>query len=403
MERNYLVEQARQHIETLCVKIPTRRVGSEGNRSAARYLAQTLTSLGFAVETPEFGCMDWESDGATLEVDGEPFAVESSPYSLGVQVNAPLAVATTVAELENLDTVGKVLLVRGEIAREQLFPSNFPFVQQEEHQQIYRALTRARPAALVTATARNAGMTAALYPCPMIEDGDFDVPSVFMSEEVGEQLARMAGRDVMLESRARRIAATGCNVVGRKGSPDASRLLFCAHFDAKLGTPGALDNAAGVTVMLLLAELVRTYDGTPALEILLINGEDYYSAPGEMDYLRRNGDRLQEIMLAVNVDGAGYVGGDNEFSLYECPDELAAAVRGVLVGSDGLTEGEQWYQSDHSVFVMNGRPAVAITTALMPEVWATIPHTPADTPDVVDPHKLVQVSRALGALPAALG
>jgi aminopeptidase YwaD len=67
-----------------------------------------------------------------------------------------------------------------------------------------------------------------------------------------------------------------------------------------------------------------------------------------------------------------------------------------------LTEGEQWYQSDHAVFVMNGRPAVAITTALMPEVWATIPHTPADTLDVVDPRKLVQVALALSALPAAL-
>ena len=32
--------------------------------------------------------------------------------------------------------------------------------------------------------------------------------------------------------------------------------VLCAHIDSKLNTPGALDNAAGVVTLLLLAELL---------------------------------------------------------------------------------------------------------------------------------------------------
>jgi aminopeptidase YwaD len=60
---------------------------------------------------------------------------------------------------------------------------------------------------------------------------------------------------VSLVSRAQRIAAAGANVVARKGATERRVVLF-AQIDAKMGTPGAVDNAGGVTVMLLLAELM---------------------------------------------------------------------------------------------------------------------------------------------------
>ena len=52
-----------------------------------------------------------------------------------------------------------------------------------------------------------------------------------------------------------------------------------------MGTPGALDNASGTTVLLLLAELLADYRGSLGVDIVAINGEDYYSAPGEIVYL----------------------------------------------------------------------------------------------------------------------
>jgi len=79
------------------------------------------------VETPEFQCIDWTDAGASLTAGAEAFEVRPSPYSLGVRTDAPLAVVSTVEELEAVDAADRVLLVRGEIAREQLMPVNFPF------------------------------------------------------------------------------------------------------------------------------------------------------------------------------------------------------------------------------------------------------------------------------------
>jgi aminopeptidase YwaD len=64
--------------------------------------------------------------------------------------------------------------------------------------------------------------------------------------------------------------------------------------DGKQGTPGALDNAAGVVTLLLLAELLREYRRARRLgvEITAING-DHYSAAGEIQYLRDQQDTLK--------------------------------------------------------------------------------------------------------------
>ena len=60
-------------------------------------------------------------------------------------------------------------------------------------------------------------MVGALYPFPLLEDGDFDIPSVYMTEEEGNRLAEHVGKEISLESRVYRIPATGCNVIARKG------------------------------------------------------------------------------------------------------------------------------------------------------------------------------------------
>ncbi len=145
--------------------------------------------------------------------------------------------------------------------------------------------------------------------------------------------------------------------------------------------------------MLLLAELLRDYDGEKAIELVAFNGEDYYAASGERLYVQQNAD-LSTIALVINIDGAAYREGDTHFSLYECPGDLAGQVRTVLT-RHGLAEGPQWYQGDHSIFVMGGRPAVAITSAALGELMTEITHTARDTPEIVDTAKIAQIAIAL--------
>ena len=59
-----------------------------------------MESFGFQVECPQFDCMDWTQQGASLSVGGNPVEAQVSPYSLGGRFEAPLAVVSSLAELE---------------------------------------------------------------------------------------------------------------------------------------------------------------------------------------------------------------------------------------------------------------------------------------------------------------
>jgi aminopeptidase YwaD len=309
-------------------------------------------------------------------------------------LQAALAIVTTVEELETVDGKGKILLLCGEIAKEQLMPKNFPFYNPEEHQRIIGLLEHQAPAAIVAATRENPEMAGAVYPFPLIEDGDFDIPSVFMTEAEGNRLAVYAGKEISLEIDASRSPGRGCNVIARKGDP-RRRVVFFAHIDAKDGTPGAIDNAAGTVILLLLAELLADYSGSLGVELVAMNGEDYYSSPGEKLYLQQNEGRFGEIVLGVNIDGAGYILGNTAFSLYDCPAGLSQDLRQIFAAYPGLVEGEPWYQGDHGLFIMNQRPALAITSERVMELETNIVHTAKDRLEIVDPARLAEVALAL--------
>lgn len=390
-----LPEKAEAYLRELCLEIPSRRVGSEGNRAATDFFASVVASFGFETEYPEFDCIDWIQEGAELTVDGVPFEAFVSPYSLGCCVRAPLAVVSTVEELETAEVSDKIVLLHGDIAKEQLMPKNFPFYNPDHHKQIIQLLETKKPQAIIAATSRDLEMVGSMYPFPLFEDGDFDIPSVYMTDEEGNRLAEHAGQEVSLQSRAQRIPAKGCNVIARKGADPNRRVVLFAHIDSRIGTPGASDNASGVVVLLLLAELLADYAGNLGLKMVAMNGEDYYANPGEQQWLRLNEGRFDEILLGINVDDVGYHKGKVAYSLYDCPSELASSIHEVFSGYTDLTEGEPWYAGDHGLFLMNQRPALAITSELLMELMAEITHTPKDTPEILDSAKLVHFAAAL--------
>jgi aminopeptidase YwaD len=356
MSKETLIERAEIDLEKLCLELPNRRVGGPGNRLSSDFFA---------------------------------------PYSLGCKVKALFTAASTLEELEAIEVEDKVLLLYGDLAKEQLMPKNFPFYNPEEHQAIIGLLETKKPLAIIAATSRNPELAGGLYPFPLIEDGDFDIPSVFMKEEEGEKLLKHLGKEAILVSDAQRIPAKGYNVIARKGNAGDRSVVVCAHIDAKLGTPGAIDNAAGVVVLLVLAELLEAYDGKHGVDLIAFNGEDYYSAPGQVHYLQSNQGKLEQIRLAINIDGAGFKEGKTAYSLYECPAEIRAVVQKAFSTQENTIEGELWYQSDHSIFIQNQVPAVAITSDRLMELSTNITHTEKDIPDIVAPGKLVDIAIAL--------
>lgn len=395
-------EAASLHLETLCMRITTRQMGSDGNREATDYFAHCMQDLGYRVEDSQFNCIDWKQAGASCIINNRTFQVNPSPYSLGCEITATLHQAGTLSDLQSVNCRGEVLLLHTELTREQLMPKGYPFYNPELHQLVIGLLEQKEPAAIIAATTRNPELAGAVYPFPLFEDGNFDIPSVYTTTEVGEELLAFTGSQVHLVSRAERIPSTGSNVIARLNPGAEKKILLCAHIDAKIGTPGAVDNAAGVVTLLLIAELMSEYSGQFELEFLAMNGEDYYGANGELLYLAQNESKLQSIELMINLDGLGFLKGRTAFSFYNLTHQTIAQVKPLLESRPGVFEGEPWYQSDHMVFVMNGVPAIAVTTENFVELECEIAHTSKDVPELVDVDKLVDAAYVIKELILAI-
>lgn len=397
MQTTTIDARATAWLKTLCETIGERPAGSPGNQRATAFFSEALTELGWEPEESWFPAMDWEEDGAHLSAGGAQFEVQPSPFSRGCDCNAPLIAAASIEELAALDARDKILLVHGSLAAEQLMPRGFVFYNPRHHQRTIAALEASGASALVTATSRDGATAGGVYPFPLIEDGDVDVPSVFMTDLEGERLLSKVGGSAVLQSRARRIDSRACNIKAVQGATGAPRIVLTAHIDAKQGTPGAIDNATGVVCLLLLADLLKNYNGKYKLEIVALNGEDHYAVPGQMHYIAENEGSFDDIALNINIDGAGYYKGGSAFSFFNFAPHQQAAVLAVLEHWNNIEEGEPWPQGDHSIFVQQGCPALAVTSSWFLENLAEqdITHTPKDNLGIVEPERLGEIAAAL--------
>ncbi|WP_432666553.1 M28 family peptidase [Wukongibacter baidiensis] len=395
MECKLKPEQIERDLTELCINIGDRHVGSLGNQKATDYVSKRLESNGFKVEMPEFKCIDWEYGEVTLKVGNESVEAFPSPYSLFCDIEKSFETACTLEELSNKDFTDKIAVLYGELCKEQLMPKNFVFYNPESHKKIVSTIEEKAPIAVVAITSRNPELAGAWYPFPLFEDGDFDIPSVFLTEEEGRKILSSVEDKMYLKIESKRIPSKGYNVIGTKEGSSNQRIVFCAHIDTKKGTPGALDNGTGVTSLLALADLLKDYKGRYCIEILVVNGEDYYAASGQMLYLSDNKDRFNDILLAVNSDGAGHRGYKTTFSCFDCKEGMQQSVHKAFEDNEKFIEIDPWYQSDHMIFVMNGISAVAITSENVIEVMTEIAHTADDKIDKVDSNKILEIAQAM--------
>lgn len=397
-----LGSRIQRYLHALCVDVPDRHVGGSGNRAATSLFAEVACDFGFDVEAVELPCLEWVSGECSLADATRGYSVHPGPYSLPFQGHVRLAAASTVEELEAGGLEGTALLLHGPITAEQLMAKNFVFFNPESHQRIVAAVEAAAPSAVIAATGINPELAGGAYPFPLFEDGDFDIPNAYMTDVDGEVLLQHVGQEVDLSIVSSRIPSTAEQPIALKRGTGRGRILLMAHIDSKDGTPGALDNAAGVASLLGAMELLQDYAGGPSLEVWPLNGEDYYAATGQMYFMRRNAGRLGDVLIGLNVDGAGHAGDRTAVSLYGVADDAAALVRAAM-DRHGLAEGPQWPQGDHSMLAMNGVPAVAVTSENAFFITSTIAHTPEDTVDKVDAEAVAGVSRFLADVVETLG
>ncbi len=371
-----LGQTALQHVHALSVNISSRTIGSAGHHAAAAYIAAQFASAGLALEEQRIPCPDWEELDAALELDGQPLDAHANTFSPSADVSGPLLALGTVDELRAADLTGRMLLFYGALAQHELAAKGAIYVSERDREIIHLLETRA-PAGLITV---NPSLHARWR---LVEDYDLDLPSVTVTAPVGLKLAERAGATVRLRVSTRRAPSHTANLIGRLPGARPERLVVCAHYDSKVDTPGAYDNAAGVAVLLAVLPALTSANLTHTLELVAFTGEEGYGL-GDMEYARRAGDGFNQIVAALNIDGPGPRLATNTlatFAASEAFQNLAASVAGRY---PGVAQVEPWPASDHYIFYSHGVPSLAMTSLGIKDQY----HTPHDTIDWLSPAKL---------------
>ena len=390
-----LINKANSYLEQLCKDNNGRPVGSASNIEAMEFISAILASAGGKIEKQNFNCYNWESSEVKLSIDYNGIEAYASPFSLSCNAEAPFSILTSLADLEENDIQDKFVLLCKDLVNEQFIPKNFPFYNPANQKYIIKLLEDKKPLGIIARSPKNFKWNGSGYLLPLFEDGDFNIPSVYISEAGALNLIENSNKSINLKFASKRIPAKGYNIISKRGNSSGSRIVLMAHADTKFGTPGATDNACSVVVLLLLAGMFSNYNGKFSIEFTIINGEENYSNPGEMVFLSENKKEDNKILLGINLDGLGYKYGDTAYSLYGCPSNITRAINAAFFSCKCLIQGDPWFQSDHCMFIQNSIPAIALTAQQMPELVNSFYHTPMDSPEIVDPSKLVKLAYCL--------
>jgi aminopeptidase YwaD len=371
-----MASPAFRHLRALSIEIGARPSGSVGNRAAAAYIESVFRRCGMAVELQEFPCPAWEELGAWLCLHDSALPIAANTYSPSCLVSAQVTPLRTIVELEAADLAGKLAVLYGDLVRCALPPKAWPFKSPEEAR-IVELLEEKRPVAILTVQSQSGEVER------LIEDWEFSLPSATVSAQVGAMLLGNAGEPARVRIDTRRSTGVTANVVGRLPGASRQQIVLCAHYDTKVDTSGAGDNASGVATMLALAEQFCRQEQPYSLEFVAFTNEEYLPL-GDDEYVRRRGDSFDQILAVLNFDAVGLRGGPNTIAGFNLPADMRYELEPVTALFPEVTWTTPWPQSNHSTFAMRDVPCLAFTA----RVDAPHYHLRSDTVETISRERL---------------
>jgi aminopeptidase YwaD len=372
------------HLKTL-VGLGPRPIASPANQSAANYIRDTFSRIGLDVEEQPYECTAWEHSSTLLEVDGFHLSATANAFSLPCDVTAPILSACSIAELETISLEGPklfkkhILLLYGDLTRAPIAAKSW-FLKEEHDIRIVELIEAIQPAAML------APPTGTDYYGQATEDWELDLAAATISNDTALQLLHQKGKQVHLLIDSHRLPAKARNILARTSNMVKNRLVLCAHFDTKINTPGATDNACAIACLLALAESLISTNLTFGLEFIAFNGEEYLPL-GDDEYLKRSNSYFKEILACINMDGIGPALGTSSITAMACSPELEEKLKTIASHFPGVVWVPPWPESNHSTFAMRGIPAVALGSVGMRD----LAHSTDDGLEKVDPEKLNEV------------
>jgi aminopeptidase YwaD len=370
-----------EHVKHLAVHIGSRLIGSTANLAAADYISDVFKQSGLSLEKQEISCPDWIEEHTSLELNGKMLEASANTFSPACNISAPITPVSTLAELESVSITGKIPVFYGDMAQGELATKGGIYVS-ERDRRILQLLEERQPAGIITI---NPTLHARWR---LIEDFDLDIPSATVSSYSGLNLLRNPGAIVQMKIAARRSPSHTANVVGRLQGELPERIVFCAHYDSKVDTPGAYDNAAGVGVLLTLAEVLSQRKHQHTLEWVGFTGEEG-AGLGDMEYarsVRRTGNGFDQVIAAINIDGVGPFTGTTTVASFAASQELETLIDEKMSSYPGIIKVEPWPASDHYIFYSNGTPSIALTSKGIRDIY----HTLSDTFEWISGEKLAE-------------
>jgi aminopeptidase YwaD len=369
-----------QHLRHLCLEIGPRPVGSAANHAAASYVEEVFRDLGLEVERQAFSCPDWFEGDTILELAGRRLEAAANAFSPPCDVVAPAVSAGTLAELEAAELAGRIAILYGDLTKGHGLSCRQAFYFPDRDRHIMEVLQAKRPSAVITVHSRIGSFER------LLRDWEFPIPSATVPAEVGRTLLCQTDPSLHLRVETHRSPGRFHNIIARKLGARPDRVLLLAHLDTMHNTPGAVDNASGVAVLLALAETFAVRNLPLGLEWVAVNGEEN-GGLGDVAYLRQEGEGLEQVLVAINVDGVGGQVGANSLTVMGASQLFQDRIAQIHRDYSGVVWIDPWYESDHSAFLSRGVPCIPISSVGV----SNTNHMPTDTVEWISPAKLCEV------------
>lgn len=359
-----------------------RPVGSKNNMDILLYLENLMAKMGYDIKKLPFTCTTWETEESYLALNDRRMEIQASPFSQSFEGSGRLTFVKSLKELETVNCRNCILIVGGELTATPLQPKEYPFYYPDEHKYLIELFESKQPAAIIAATGKHA--LCGLQPFPLFEDGNFLIPSAYVQEAMLEELQDngkegVAWVSIQTENKQQNSYQL---VAQTRNKSNHGRIIVCAHMDTKYHTQGALDNAVGVAV--LIGAAARLAESDYDIDIVPFNGEEYYEASGEVEYLKYIGSGQDNVSLVINIDSPCHVGSKIAVSLYNFDDLAKEVVDRLMQTQNEVVYGPEWYAGDHAAFAFRGIPCMVLTSSDLFEGGLDDTHTMRDTSDTVD-------------------
>ena len=357
------IDNALEHVRVLAVGIGPRVSGSHEARETVGYIAEAFRSYGYAVEVTEFR-YETRFRQATVTVGEETIE--------GIALNGE-ATGERSAEGRAVD---------GGLTGNDSFSGAIPIgsrnTSRPQDSMMYLAAARNGAAGLVIVN--HEPWRLAGFPIPARDA----IPVVLVPHTEADRFSRAIAEGASISLDIGPARPVAMNVIARPAEGARCDILAGGHHDTVSASPGAVDNASGVAIVLELARAFAS-DGLDEGLCFATFGAEESGLFGSRALARSLAEEGELPAIMVNFDVTARGDAIEVIGTRALVDRTVALLEqeGFPAYASALPEG---YGSDHSSFADVGVPVLFFSDGDV-----SLIHTPADVIDLVEPDALDRI------------